>query len=97
MLQSFCSSGLIQILAPPTTTISTMSDFASTLRRILRSIALVRVRGEFQENPDLQGSVEGLGRLVDADAGTVRMVLETLVRAGFLHRTAEAFYVATRA
>ncbi len=67
----------------------------TTADRLL-SIALVRVRGEFQENPDLEGSVEELARLVDADAGSVRMVLETLVRAGFLLRTAEALYVVTR-
>lgn len=67
----------------------------TTADRLL-SIVLVRVRGEFQENPDLQGSVEELARLVDADAGSVRTVLETLVRAGFLQRTAEARYFLAR-
>jgi len=59
----------------------------------LLSIALVRMRGEFQENPELQGSAEDLAPLIDVDAGTARTVLETLVRAGFLARTATGYAV----
>jgi two-component system, cell cycle response regulator DivK len=58
----------------------------------LLSIALVRLRGEFQENPGLQGSVGDIARLIEGDAPTTRIVLETLVRAGFLARSAEGIY-----
>jgi two-component system, cell cycle response regulator DivK len=58
----------------------------------LLSIALVRARGEFQENPDLTGTLDDVARVIGADVPTTRMVLETLVRAGFLARSAEGVY-----
>lgn len=45
--------------------------------------ALVRVRGEFQENPDLQASVEEIARLIDVDSSTVRRCSRRSSEPGF--------------
>jgi hypothetical protein len=55
---------------------------------------VARVRGEYFEMPGLRVTLEQACRLWQVDVSTCEMLLEYLVRAGFLRKTASGFYIA---
>ena len=55
---------------------------------------VARVRGEYFEMPGLRVTLEQACRLWQVDVSTCEMLLEYLVRAGFLCKTASGFYIA---
>ena len=56
-----------------------------------------RVRGEYREMPGLRVTVAQACRLWQVDASTCEMLLEQLVREGFLSKTAHGAYIARAA
>ncbi len=54
---------------------------------------LQRIRGEYSEIPDLGLTEHQARRLWGLDPAVCRALLDTLVRAGFLRRTAQGTYI----
>ena len=55
---------------------------------------VARVRGEYFEMPGLRVTLEQACRLWQVDVSTCEMLLEYLVRAGFLRQTDSGFHIA---
>ena len=55
---------------------------------------VARVRGEYHEMPGLRLTFRQACRLWQIDASTCQMLLEQLVRDGFLYRTDKGAYLA---
>jgi hypothetical protein len=65
----------------------------STPRPPLESL-MARIRGEYWEMPGLRLTVAQACRLWQVDVPTSEMLLEQLMREGFLHKTGNGSYVA---
>ena len=57
-------------------------------------LLVARVRAEYFEMPGLRLTLEQACRLWQVDVSTCETLLEHLVRAGFLRKTASGFYIA---
>jgi hypothetical protein len=57
-------------------------------------VLVARVRGEYGEMPGLRVTLAQACRLWQVDVSTCGMLLDRLVREGFLHRTNNGFYIA---
>jgi len=55
---------------------------------------VARVRGEYFEMPGLRLTLAQAGRLWQVDVSTCEMLLDQLVREGFLCKTNNGFYIA---
>jgi hypothetical protein len=55
---------------------------------------VARVRGEYFEMPGLRVTLAQASRLWQVDAATCEMLLDRLVREGFLCKTDNGFYIA---
>ena len=58
-------------------------------------VLAARVRGEYSEMPGLQLTVAQACRLWQIDTSTCEILLDELVREGFLFKTQSGFYIAT--
>jgi hypothetical protein len=58
---------------------------------------VARIRGEYREMPGLRLTFAQACRLWDVDAATCAILLERLVREGFLYQTATGAYIAMSA
>jgi hypothetical protein len=62
---------------------------------MLSDSLVARVRGEYFEMPGLRVTLAQACRLWQVDARTCEMLLDHLVREGFLCRTDSGFYIAS--
>jgi DNA-binding IclR family transcriptional regulator len=56
---------------------------------------VARVRGEYAEMPGLRITLAQACRLWQLDLSTCEMLLDHLVREGFLHQTDSGFYISS--
>jgi hypothetical protein len=60
-----------------------------------RDSLVARVRGEYAEMPGLRITLAQACRLWQLDVSTCELLLDRLVREGFLHQTNSGFYIAS--